>query len=474
MNKFLVLFLLLSFFTVSIFAQAGRVNANSAAAQNNSAALSNELTAQEMYDEASGYTKKKVDEFQAKKIPYSDALYQQTVREQKQLAAKYAARLTARADLAGDDFYFFGMLHWLAGNTDGAVENLQKFLAENDQVPERMQTARSILAVVAARKKDFTEAEKFLDDYVKSAPVKARERARMESELAVSYRAEKNFALAAAHASEAYRAAKSTFRENPSRTRALADLLDSGAAVFEIYKEDGKQAEAENALGDLRQTAALIESTGIYYYAIDAKIKYLIETNRKPEALKFFADAQAQVVKDFSVKPLQDEILRRLKRREPQYKLLGTPAPELASIERAIPAAPKTLANLRGKVVLLDFWATWCGPCIESFPALTALYQDFQKDGFEILGITRYYGSVEGGWVDNAAEYDFLQRFRQTNKLPYDFLIAASDSNHHAYGVSAIPTMIIIDRQGIIRYADTGAGKEDEIRAVIEKLLAEK
>ena len=117
MNKFLVL-ILLPLFSITIFAQSGRVNSDSASAQNSAAET---LNPQQMFEEANAYTKKKTDEFQAKKIPYSDALYQQTLREQKQLAAKYAAQLARLNNLHGDDFYFLGMLDWVSGNTDAAT-----------------------------------------------------------------------------------------------------------------------------------------------------------------------------------------------------------------------------------------------------------------------------------------------------------------------------------------------------------------
>ena len=475
MHKFAVLIIVLSFSILSNSAQSRRVTPNMPSPVSTDIAL-DDLTAEQMYAEANAYSKKKFAEFETKKIPFSDALYKRTVIEQKQLAAKYAAALAARGNLKSDDFYYAGMLSWLAENLDAATEAFQKFAATENPTIEKLQTARSIIVVVGARRRNFDEAEKALGEYLKAEPVKLSERARMESELAKSYRAEKNYAKAARHAEEAYRAYKTVLADSVSRARGLDELLDAGLTIFEIYRDDNKLKEAGDALEDLRKTGASVGSSSIYYTAIDQNIKYLIATNRKPLALETYRTALAQSEKDFTAKPLQEDAVRRLKRREKHYKLLGDVAPELAAVDRWFPGAPQTLANMRGKVVLLDFWATWCAPCIDAFPSLIEWHQNYKQDGFVILGVTKYHGEAEGFSVDKPTEIEFLQRFKKAHRLPYDFVVARDNTNQTTYGAGAIPTAALIDRKGVVRYIETGSSprREEEIRREIEKLLAEK
>lgn len=475
MRKSAILFLFAAVFSSRLAAQSGRP-APSASPTNIESVQAKDLSVEQLFEDASGYAKRKFTEYEQKKIPYTDNLYAVTVREQKQLAAKYAALARTRENLAGEDFYFLGMLDWTAENADGADENFRKFFAVENADPLKLQAARSVIAIVAARRKNFEQAESFLAAYLKNAPVKVSERALAERELAAAYKENKDFANAAAHAEEAYRAAKYLLAETPSRSRGLNQILDAGFKAFEIYGESARQPEADGTLADLRRTAVAIGSIEIYYAAIDQNIKYLIDTKRKPEALKMYDDALRQTTKDFAQKPQQDDVIRRLKRREKQYKIMGEQAPEIADIDRWFPGAPQTFANLRGKVVLLDFWATWCAPCIAALPTLADWQQTYARDGFVILGLTRYYDKEQKEKVDNGEELARLKNFRAEKKIPFDIAVTTSSESLLAYGVTGLPTTILIDRKGAVRYVESGtsASREEETRRAIEKLLAEK
>jgi peroxiredoxin len=88
--------------------------------------------------------------------------------------------------------------------------------------------------------------------------------------------------------------------------------------------------------------------------------------------------------------------------------------------------------------------------------------------------VTRFYGSADGKPAKEPEELEYLKQFREENKLFYDFVVGRDMENQIVYGAENLPTTIIIDRKGIVRYAETGSGKEADIQRAIERLLAEK
>ena len=473
MFKQLVLLILIS--AVGAVAQSGRVAPGSAKQDSPEIEKVSGVTVKQMFDEVNEYSKNKFAEFEQKKVPYSDNLRKQTQQEQKQLAAKYAAIAGQRADLSGDDFYYLGMLHWIAENFDGAVPALQSFLASGSPLADRAQTARSVITVIEAKKNDLAAAEKYLAEYLAARPIKLTERARMESELGKAYMSAGTYDRAAAHGLEAYAATKAIAADPALRSRVIDQLLDNGMLVFEAYTAAKKISQADAALEELRKAGAAFGSPSLYYYAADREIRYMIDTSRKAAALQAYAAFLEQVPRDLTTKAHQQEVIQKLKKRELHYKLLGEPAPELTGIDKWLGGAPVSLAGLKGKVVLIDFWATWCAPCFEAFPTLIELDRDHGADGLVILGVTRYYGMAEGFPVDDNNELEFLRKFKQAQRLPYEFGVAKDAMTQKAWGATSLPTAVIIDRKGIVRYLESGTNPSrlDEMRDIVVKLLSE-
>jgi len=123
-----------------------------------------------------------------------------------------------------------------------------------------------------------------------------------------------------------------------------------------------------------------------------------------------------------------------------------------------------TLRDFKGKVVLLDFWASWCVPCREELPMLNMLQKKYGRHGFEVVAVN----------IDNKREnaIKFLQQYNITLKSVWD----QKKEVVSMYDVATMPTTFIIDQRGIIRFVHSGFEAENlnEYRRQIESLLAEK
>ncbi len=458
--------------TVSVSAQSGRPPALTSATPDPIAARS----VKELFDEANRYVRDKAAEMEAKKIGFSEARLAQLNLEQRQLAARYATIVATRKDLATEDVYFVAMLNWIAENLDATIESMKRFTTAADASVDRIQTARSILVVSLSKRGMPGEAEEVLAAYLSSKPTKLTEIARMNSELAKSYQKKGDFAKMAPHAAEAFKAAKTLLADASSRARGLDEILDTGMLSFEAYRDLGEPAKADRVLEEMRSSAVETQSTSFYYYATDAKIRYLIETGRKPAGLAEYRSALGSAARYFEKPELRDDVISRLKRREKHYALLGEAAPVLPKFDTWIGGNEKTLDDLKGKVVLLDFWATWCGPCFEAFPHLREWQEDHTDQGLVILGLTRYYDAASGSVPEKAREIEKLRRFKLEHKLDYDIPVALGQESQILYGAMGLPTTVLIDRKGVVRYIATGTSlsRLEELRSMIVKLLAEK
>lgn len=121
------------------------------------------------------------------------------------------------------------------------------------------------------------------------------------------------------------------------------------------------------------------------------------------------------------------------------------------------------MSDLRGKVVLIEFWATWCPPCRESIPAMNEIYKRYNEKGLVILGI-----SVDKG--QNVAED--LRAFVREYSILYPVLIDSKNINN-LYGVYSIPTTFLIDKDGKVILKNIGFSPEleDKLSKEIERLL---
>lgn len=149
--------------------------------------------------------------------------------------------------------------------------------------------------------------------------------------------------------------------------------------------------------------------------------------------------------------------------RAAQVALLGQQAPELDVVDW-VQGEPTTLAAQRGRVVLLEFWATSCRSCSAMFPFLDELHGCYADQGLTVLGVTNYR-------TDPAPERDLIRRTAEDHDVAFGIGITADDRTQRRYGARGVPTFTLIDRGGIVRVASSKPDKS-ALRAAVTDLLS--
>ncbi|MCU0352853.1 MAG: redoxin domain-containing protein [Cytophagales bacterium] len=154
------------------------------------------------------------------------------------------------------------------------------------------------------------------------------------------------------------------------------------------------------------------------------------------------------------------------KHRETEYvalrkQMLDKPAPAFSLVN--LEGKPVSLSDFRGKTVIVDFWATWCGPCVESFPAMQQAVNHFKnRSDVQFLFISTR--------EDPKTQKQKVKKLMDKHKYTFTVLLDSNNKVSEAYQVNAYPTQFVIDKNGVVRFKNEGAHTEAE--PLIEELAA--
>jgi len=149
---------------------------------------------------------------------------------------------------------------------------------------------------------------------------------------------------------------------------------------------------------------------------------------------------------------------RRVELRRHWDKLEGKPAPPLAPLSEWTNSEAVDWKDLRGKVVLIDYWATWCGPCRKGIPHLKELQKKFSEDGLVVLGI------------HSARGWEKMGALAKSSKIDYPLAADKRQVLGQTLGVQFLPSYFAVDRDGVMRVA---GAERSQLDAIVEGLLSE-
>jgi thiol-disulfide isomerase/thioredoxin len=165
-----------------------------------------------------------------------------------------------------------------------------------------------------------------------------------------------------------------------------------------------------------------------------------------------------------------------------QCDLIGKKAPGFTFLHVYNADSTFTLEKLKGKVVMLDFWATWCMPCVIGYAEARRMYDDYKDKGFAVVGITSFQGryrdkdaGISEGTKDEPLsrkrEIELTEAYIKKHGMIWPCAFSDRSVFDPSYGIQGIPTFVLLDREGNVRYIRSGIGQEKQKRSIIEKLI---
>ena len=379
-------------------------------------------------------------------------LREKGVRSQAQLRTVLNAYLKANISrvkttgLSVDETFLLAELYSILGDIDKTKAAVIKLAAGND-LNARKANQLIIAATIGSDK--LVEAEKLIDSYSKKFP------------------------------------------PTPD------DLGHLGVAVSTLvdkYDAKGEPAKGVAVVNKVLATMPVDQPYMLYNY-LAYMVDVFVKAGKKDEYVKLLEDlsakfeAQAKKVEEDikNRKPVRyanagrsfKNLSRTYSSKIGQLKLIGSPAPDIP-FNRFYNTEKISLADLKGKVVMIDFWANWCGPCKVAFPSMAKLYAKYKDKGFVILSVTsiqgRFFdGDISRPKLDTAEEYKLTEDFIKRHKMSWPVVFSSTSVFNPDYGVTGIPCFAVLDRKGNVQMVKTGAGEEAEkaLHELVEKLVKE-
>jgi thiol-disulfide isomerase/thioredoxin len=260
---------------------------------------------------------------------------------------------------------------------------------------------------------------------------------------------------------------------------AVAAGLDRAAELQSTGRLSEAATELEKAMATARATPYEIEFQTRIRLGMALSDSYL-SLDQIPDARALLTDEVAFAEKISQIMqatgtPAQKRMATsgylQIRDRATQMMLIGELAPAL-SVKTWINAGPVTIEELRGRVILLEFWATWCKPCQEMFPKLKKLHEQAGPRGLEIVAITRHYMAYGGTEDSMQGELRLMRAMVTEHDLGFPIGVAPDERMQTIYGANGLPTCILIDRNGLVRYGGPGAG-DNGFDAALEQCLNE-